>query len=106
MFCDVFQKKVTTSGDYSGSDEEEHDAYLEQMKAEGAERDEDDSDSEGEETFFSPPSEVTFFALESNTNTFTFQMVPMRLSILKMKTRSMLEKSMYENNPTLFNPIH
>ena len=43
----MFQKKVTTSGDYSGSDEEEHDAYLEQMKAEGAERNEDDSDSEG-----------------------------------------------------------
>lgn len=29
----------------AGSDEDMHDAYLEQMKAEGAERDEDDSDS-------------------------------------------------------------
>jgi hypothetical protein len=43
----VLQKKVRTSGDYSGSDEEEHDAYLEQMKAEGAERNDNDSDSEG-----------------------------------------------------------
>lgn len=43
------QKKVRTSGDYSGSDEEEHDAYLEQMKAEGAEKNEDDSDSEGKD---------------------------------------------------------
>ena len=38
---------MTETGDYSGSDEEEHDAYLEQMKAEGAERNEDESDSEG-----------------------------------------------------------
>ena len=38
---------MKTSEDYSGSDEDEHDAYLEQMKAEGAERDDDDSDSEG-----------------------------------------------------------
>ena len=29
----------------AGSDEDTHDAYLEQMKAEGAERDEDDSES-------------------------------------------------------------
>ena len=29
----------------AGSDEDSHDAYLEQMKAEGAERDEDDSES-------------------------------------------------------------
>ena len=29
----------------AGSDEDTHDAYLEQMKAEGAERDEDESDS-------------------------------------------------------------
>ena len=28
-----------------GSDEDEHDAYLEQMKAEGAERDDDESES-------------------------------------------------------------
>ena len=34
------------SNDYAGSDEETHDAYLEQMKAEGAEKDVD-SDSEG-----------------------------------------------------------
>jgi len=30
-----------------GSDEDSHDAYLEQMKAEGAERDEDSESSEG-----------------------------------------------------------
>ena len=29
----------------AGSDEDSHDAYLEQMKAEGAERDDDDSES-------------------------------------------------------------
>lgn len=29
----------------AGSDEDTHDAYLEQMKAEGAERDEDESES-------------------------------------------------------------
>lgn len=29
----------------AGSDEDTHDAYLAQVKAEGAERDEDDSDS-------------------------------------------------------------
>ncbi|XP_028418489.1 FACT complex subunit SSRP1-like [Dendronephthya gigantea] len=52
------KKKVRTSGDYSGSDEEEHDAYLEQMKAEGAERNEDDSDSEdGSDASFNPGDE-------------------------------------------------
>lgn len=38
---------MRTSGEYSGSDEEEHDAYLEQMKAEGAEKNDEDSDSDG-----------------------------------------------------------
>lgn len=42
----------------AGSDEDMHDAYLEQMKAEGAERDEDDSDSsEGDsDDSFAPES--------------------------------------------------
>ena len=31
----------------AGSDEDSHDAYLEQMKAEGAEKDEDSESSEG-----------------------------------------------------------
>ena len=31
----------------AGSDEDSHDAYLEQMKAEGAERDDDSESSEG-----------------------------------------------------------
>ena len=52
------KKKMTPSGDYSGSDEEEHDAYLEQMKAEGAERNEDESDSEdGSDASFNPENE-------------------------------------------------
>lgn len=39
-----------------GSDEDSHDAYLEQMKAEGAERDEDSESSEDSDESFNPES--------------------------------------------------
>ena len=51
LFCYVVNlKSKVTSAKYedelmAGSDEDTHDAYLEQMKAEGAERDEDESES-------------------------------------------------------------
>ena len=52
---------MKTSEDYSGSDEDEHDAYLEQMKAEGAERDDDDSDSEGTAQRLNNLETINFF---------------------------------------------
>ncbi|XP_046840265.1 FACT complex subunit SSRP1-like isoform X2 [Xenia sp. Carnegie-2017] len=52
------KNKMRTSGEYSGSDEEEHDAYLEQMKAEGAEKNDEDSDSDDEsDASFNPGEE-------------------------------------------------
>ena len=50
----------------AGSDEDTHDAYLEQMKAEGAERDEDSESSEG---MCSKTDQNLFFPCNTNTCT-------------------------------------
>ena len=50
--CPPLQGQVNYTEDMSGSDDEDHDAYMERMKAEGKEKDEDfqldDEDDESE----------------------------------------------------------
>ena len=57
--CGRCQDKVTYNENMSGSDEDDHDAYMERMKAEGKEKDvdyvageeDDDDESDGESRY-------------------------------------------------------